>query len=32
MRFYSTRDKNSLHSLKEAAVMGLAPDGGLFMP
>ena len=35
MRFYSTRAKNPaarLFSLKEAAVMGLAPDGGLFMP
>ena len=35
MRFYSTREKNpaaKLFSLKEAAVMGLAPDGGLFMP
>ena len=35
MRFYSTREKNPaarLFSLKEAAVMGLAPDGGLFMP
>lgn len=35
MRFYSTREKNPaarLFSLKEAAIMGLAPDGGLFMP
>ena len=35
MRFYSTREKSAaakLYSLKEAAVMGLAPDGGLFMP
>ena len=32
MKFYSTRDKNNLYSLEEAAVMGLAPDGGLFMP
>ena len=35
MRFYSTRQKNPaarLFSLKEAAIMGLAPDGGLFMP
>ncbi len=34
MRYYSTRDANrqSFHSLKEAAFMGLAPDGGLFMP
>lgn len=32
MKFYSTRDKNSFYDLKEAALMGLAPDGGLFMP
>ena len=35
MRFYSTREKNPaarLFSLKEAAIMGLAPDGGLFIP
>ncbi len=35
MRYYSTRDngcEKGLYSLKEAATMGLAPDGGLFMP
>lgn len=34
MRYYSTRDSERLHpfSLKEAAFLGLAPDGGLFMP
>lgn len=32
MKYYSTRDKSLLYSLKDAAVMGLAPDGGLFMP
>jgi len=32
MKYYSTRDKSLLYSLKDAAIMGLAPDGGLFMP
>ena len=32
MKFYSTRNPQRLFSLKEAAIMGLAPDGGLFMP
>jgi len=34
MKYYSTRDKARLHpySLKDAAFMGLAPDGGLFVP
>lgn len=32
MKFYSTRNRENRYSLKEAAVMGLAPDGGLFMP
>ena len=34
MRYYSTRDreKKRFYSLREAAFMGLAPDGGLFMP
>lgn len=34
MRYFSTRDadRNRAFSLKEAAFMGLAPDGGLFMP
>ena len=34
MRYYSTRDSERLNpfSLREAAFLGLAPDGGLFMP
>lgn len=33
MKFISTRDKNrKQYSLKETAFMGLAPDGGLFVP
>lgn len=34
MKFFSTRDKERKcgYSLKEAAFMGLAPDGGLFVP
>ena len=35
MRFFSTRDtkkEKTFFSLKEAAIKGLAPDGGLFMP
>ncbi|MDO4949333.1 MAG: threonine synthase [Bacteroidales bacterium] len=34
MRYYSTRDagRKSMYSLKDASFMGLAPDGGLFMP
>ena len=34
MKYYSTRDKDRLHpySLKQAAFMGLASDGGLFVP
>jgi len=34
MRYFSTRDKDRLHpfSLKQAAHLGLAPDGGLFVP
>ena len=33
MKFYGTRDKSKKeYSLKEAAQMGLAPCGGLFMP
>lgn len=34
MKYFSTRDreKKNLFSLKEAAFMGLAPDGGLFVP
>lgn len=34
MRYCSTRDSERLNpfSLREAAFLGLAPDGGLFMP
>lgn len=32
MKFYSTRNKTRLYSLQEAAFLGLASDGGLFMP
>ena len=34
MEYYSTRDESRQHphTLKEAAFMGLAPDGGLFVP
>ena len=34
MKYYSTRDASRCHpfSLKDAASLGLAPDGGLFMP
>ena len=34
MKYYSTRDRDrkNPYSLKEAAFMGLAPDGGLFVP
>jgi len=34
MKYYSTRDprKEGMFSLREASFMGLAPDGGLFMP
>lgn len=32
MKYYSTRNINTRCSLAEAALMGLAPDGGLFMP
>lgn len=34
MKYYSTRDRARAHgySLREAAMMGLAPDGGLFVP
>lgn len=34
MKYYSTRDKErrNAFSLKDAAFLGLAPDGGLFMP
>ena len=34
MKYFSTRDSSRLHpfSLKDAARLGLAPDGGLFMP
>ena len=32
MKYYSTRGREALYGLREAALMGLAPDGGLFMP
>lgn len=32
MQFYSTKNINEKFSLADAAFMGLAPDGGLFMP
>ncbi|MDR0907996.1 MAG: threonine synthase [Rikenellaceae bacterium] len=32
MRYKTTRGSKESYSLKEAAFMGLAPDGGLFMP
>jgi threonine synthase len=32
MRYYSTRNKNETASFAEAALMGLASDGGLFVP
>ncbi len=32
MQFYSTNRQCQKVSLKEAVMMGLAPDGGLFMP
>ncbi|KAA3610201.1 MAG: threonine synthase [Calditrichaeota bacterium] len=32
MKFYSTKNKNHLVSLKEAVLKGLPPDNGLYMP
>ncbi len=32
MKFYSTRNKDSKVTFKEAIFKGLAPDGGLYMP
>lgn len=32
MRYYSTRDKNRAVSFANAALEGLAPDGGLYIP
>lgn len=32
MKFYSTKDKNHLVSLREAVVHSLAPNGALYMP
>lgn len=32
MKFVSSRNKSRLFSLKETVYVGLAPDGGLFMP
>ena len=32
MNYHSTRDKNAQVSAAQAIVMGLSPDGGLFVP
>ncbi len=32
MKFYSTRNKKNIVTLKEAILQGIADDGGLFMP
>lgn len=32
MKFYGTRNKDKYYSLQQAAFLGLAPCGGLFMP
>lgn len=32
MKLYSTNNKNNTASFKEAVIMGIAKDGGLFMP
>jgi len=32
MRYISTRGKTAAHSFSEAVAVGLAPDGGLFLP
>jgi len=32
MRYYSTRNKNDAVNFATAALTGLAPDGGLFVP
>ena len=32
MRYYSTRNKNEAVSFSAAALAGLAPDGGLYVP
>ena len=32
MRYYSTRNKNEIAGFAEAALSGIAPDGGLFVP
>ena len=32
MRYYSTRNKNEAASFAQAALAGLAPDGGLYVP
>jgi threonine synthase len=32
MKFYSTNNREIRHSLHEAVMRGLAPDGGLYMP
>ncbi len=32
MRFYSTRDRHTAYTFTQAVQLGLAPDGGLFLP
>ncbi len=32
MKYFSTRDKNNFASFKQAVLLGLAKDGGLFLP
>ncbi|MEG0814337.1 MAG: threonine synthase [Mucinivorans sp.] len=32
MKYYSTLSPNKFYSMRQAALVGLAPDGGLFMP
>jgi threonine synthase len=32
MRYYSTRNRNERYDFAKAAILGLAPDGGLFVP
>lgn len=32
MKFYSTKNRDKKYSLKEAVLLGLPPDNGLFMP
>ena len=32
MKYYSTRNEKNTYSAAQAMAMGLAPDGGLFVP